>query len=125
VQSAGEESLGSDAWRFIKVLLLFHEVGIAFQRGAQSLADVVAILEEQELYGRNNHDLRCSPASVSRHLKVVRRYFGRVFGTDELAPLLKDNGPGNAVDGLTPLGMRAWELIHRLLVLHQMAEEND
>ncbi len=120
--SAGKYELGPDAWRFLKVLLLFHEVGIAFREGARSLADVVAVLEEHDLSGQNKYEVCCSPASVTRQCKVARIYFGQVFGTGGMARLFKEHGPGNAIDGLTPLGERAWELTHRLLVSHRMAD---
>lgn len=117
------DALGTDVWRFLKVLVLFHDIGLAFRQGAKSLADVVAWLDERDLAGLNKHGVCCSPASVTRQCKVAKRLFGRVFCPGDAVALFRDNGPGHPINGLTPLGDRAWELTHAYLVSRGMVEE--
>jgi len=118
-------AIGEDVWPFLKVLLLFYEIGNAYRCGARSQAEVIAMLEERDLRGKNHHDLRCSSASVSRNCKIASMYFGRVFSMNGGAPLFKNNGVGKAVNGLTPLGLYAWELTGAFLVSRGIVNEND
>lgn len=121
--AAPPDCLGPDAWQYLKVLLLFHDIGVAFKRGARSLSDVAAMLEARDLLGKNKYGVCWSPATITRHCKVARRYFGQVFRVNGLAPLFKDNGPGHAVNGLTELGEHAWRLTYELLLSRGLVDE--
>ncbi|HEY4311056.1 MAG TPA: hypothetical protein VGN12_16515 [Pirellulales bacterium] len=110
------ESLGPEAWRYIKVLILYHEVGVAFKNGARSLADVVGMLTTRNLSGTDRLMLPCSPSSITRQCKVAKHFFGALFGCSGPAPLFLDNGQGNAIQGLSDMGMRAWSMTHTYLV---------
>jgi len=110
------DSLGPVPNRELRMLRMFHEVGQAFQQGADSLREVAKLLETRDLEKTRPDSVPCTLASISRECAYAKKSFGKRFQLPGDAPLFVSRGRGYSISGMSDLGMRAWNMTREFLI---------
>lgn len=99
-----------------RALVLFYWIGRAYEGNSISLSKVSAALDAMEQRGEIPPQVAISKVSVKLAAMKVRKFFGRHFGCDGLAPIFVSEG--QSFTGLSELGLIAWKLTRDWMIKH-------
>ncbi len=105
--------------RFLDLAIAFETfltVGVEYNAGRGSLAEVSRVIEERQLNGTYPNELPVSGASLHRAVGLVEKFFQSHFELKVMPRLVARSGEGLPVTRLTPAGNVAWALIRTHLV---------